>query len=101
MSIPNTYNPSDYEYLLRSLTEGSHIAKAESLKRFQILANSDKKQFAVYAKRIILALQDQFHEQRVLFSSFRNKSIFMPLCSSYKSSISTLKISSTTSEPKF
>ena len=58
MSIPNSYNPSDYEYLLRSLNEGSLIAKAEALKRFQILASSDKKQFSVYAKRVILALQD-------------------------------------------
>jgi hypothetical protein len=58
MSVPNSYNPSDYEYLLRSLTEGSHAAKAEALKRFQILAGSDKKQFGVYSKRIILALQE-------------------------------------------
>ena len=65
MSIPNSYNPSDYEYLLRSLTEGSQVAKSEALKRFQILASSDKKQFAVYAKRIILALQDLPNEQKV------------------------------------
>ena len=58
MSIHNSYNPSDYEYLLRSLSEGSQIAKAEALKRFQILATSDKRQFTVYAKRIVLALQD-------------------------------------------
>lgn len=65
MSIPNSYNPSDYEYLLRSLTEGSHAAKAEALKRFQILASSDKKQFAVYAKRIILAMQELVSEPKV------------------------------------
>lgn len=57
MSVSHSYNPSDYEYLLRSTTEGSPAAKAEALKRFQILASSDKKQFAVYAKRIIIALQ--------------------------------------------
>jgi len=28
MSIPNTYNPSDYEYLLKSLIEGNIIAKS-------------------------------------------------------------------------
>ena len=75
MSIPNSYNPSDYEYLLRSLTEGSQVAKSEALKRFQILASSDKKQFAVYAKRIILALQDLPNEQKVRnsFIEGRNK----------------------------
>ena len=66
MSIPNSYNPSDYEYLLRSLTEGSQVAKAEALKRFQILAGSDRKQFTVYAKRIILAIQDLVAEPKVL-----------------------------------
>lgn len=65
MSIPSSYNPSDYEYLLRSLSEGSHAAKAEALKRFQILAGSDKKQFSVYAKRIILAMQDLMSEPKV------------------------------------
>lgn len=58
MSVPASFNPSDYEYLLKSLTDGSMIAKSESLKRFNSLVNCDKKQFSVYAKRIVLALQD-------------------------------------------
>lgn len=57
MSIPNTFNPSDYEYLIRSLSEGSHFARAETLRRFITLASSDKKQFSLYSKRIVLALQ--------------------------------------------
>jgi hypothetical protein len=58
MSVPSSFNPSDYEYLLKSLTEGSMIAKSESLKRFNTLVINDKKQFGVYAKRIVLGLQD-------------------------------------------
>ncbi len=58
MSVPNSFNPSDYEYLLKSLSEGNMIAKSESLKRFNTLVLNDKKQFSVYAKRIVLALQD-------------------------------------------
>ena len=57
MSIPNTFNPSDYEFLIRSLSEGSHLAKGETLRRFITLASSDKKQFSLYAKRIVLAVQ--------------------------------------------
>jgi hypothetical protein len=26
--VPNTFNPSDYEYLLKSLVEGNMIAKS-------------------------------------------------------------------------
>lgn len=69
MSVPHSYNPSDYEYLLRSITEGSPAAKAEALKRFQILASSDKKQFGVYAKRIILALQELINQPKVPLSN--------------------------------
>lgn len=28
MSVPNTFNPSDYEYLLKSLIDGTPIAKS-------------------------------------------------------------------------
>jgi hypothetical protein len=56
MSVPSSFNPSDYEYLLKSLTDGNFLAKAESLKRFNTLVISDKKQFSVYAKRVVLAL---------------------------------------------
>lgn len=58
-------NPSDYEFLLRTLTEGNHVAKAESLKRFNTLILSDKKQFSTYAKRIVIALQDLILEPKV------------------------------------
>ena len=51
-------NPSDYEFLLRTLTDGNHVAKAESLKRFNTLILSDKKQFAMYAKRIVIGFQE-------------------------------------------
>jgi hypothetical protein len=65
MSVPNTFNPSDYEYLLKSLVDGSPIAKSESLKRFNTLVATDKKQFAVYAKRIVLSLQELMCEHKV------------------------------------
>jgi hypothetical protein len=51
-------NPSDYEFLLRTLAEGNHVARAESLKRLNTLVLSDKKQFASYAKRIVIGIQD-------------------------------------------
>ena len=51
-------NPSDYEFLLRTLIDGNHVAKAESLKRFNTLILSDKKQFAMYAKRIVIGIQE-------------------------------------------
>jgi hypothetical protein len=50
-------NPSDYEFLLRTLTDGNFVAKAESLKRFNTLILSDKKQFSMYAKRIVIGIQ--------------------------------------------
>jgi hypothetical protein len=69
-------NPSDYEFLLRTLTEGNHLAKAESLKRFNMLVLSDKKQFSAYAKRIVLALQDLMLEQKVQLIKYRKTSTF-------------------------
>lgn len=73
MSVPNSFNPSDYEYLLKSLSEGNMIAKSESLKRFNTLVLNDKKQFSVYAKRIVLALQDLMFEQKVKCVLFSNR----------------------------
>jgi hypothetical protein len=64
-------NPSDYEFLLRTLTEGNHLAKAESLKRFNTLILSDKKQFASYSKRIVIAIQELMLEQKVKISKYR------------------------------
>lgn len=68
-------NPSDYEFLLRTLVEGNQIAKAESLKRLNTLILSDKRQFASYAKRIVLSIQDLMLEQKVLLGSLRKISI--------------------------
>lgn len=67
-SLPNNFNPSDYEFLIKSLTEGNYLTKAESLKRFNTLIMTDKKQFAIYAKRIVLAIQDLLFEPKVLFA---------------------------------
>lgn len=64
-SLPNNFNPSDYEFLIKSLTEGNYITKAESLKRFNTLVTTDKKQFAIYAKRVVLAIQDLMFEPKV------------------------------------
>ena len=64
-SVPNSFNPSDYEFLVKSLTEGNYVTKAESLKRFNSLITTDKKQFAIYAKRIVLAIQDLMLEPKV------------------------------------
>lgn len=63
-SLPNNFNPSDYEFLIKSLTEGNYLTKAESLKRFNTLIMTDKKQFAIYAKRIVLAIQELLFEPK-------------------------------------
>ncbi len=57
-SIPTSFNPSDYEFLLKSISEGSNQVKAESLKRFNTLVTTDKKQFSIYAKRVVLSIQE-------------------------------------------
>ena len=64
----SSFNPSDYEFLIKSVLEGNHISKAESLRRFNTLVRTDKKQFAIYAKRIVLAIQDLLTEPKVFFS---------------------------------
>ena len=46
-SMPTSFNPSDYEFLLKSIIEGNIISKAESLKRLNTLVGSDKKQFSM------------------------------------------------------
>ena len=56
-SIPTSFNPSDYEFLLKSLNEGNPVTKSESLKRFNTLVTTDKKQFSIYAKRVVLSIQ--------------------------------------------
>ena len=69
-------NPSDYEFLLRTITDGNHVAKSESLKRFNTLVLSDKKQFAMYAKRIVIGIQDLMLEQKVFLILFRKISVY-------------------------
>ena len=64
-SLPTSFNPSDYEFLLKSVTEGNHITKAESLKRFNTLVGTDKKQFGIFAKRVVLSIQDLLLEPKV------------------------------------
>ena len=64
----SSFNPSDYEFLLKSVIEGNHVSKAESLKRFNTLVKTDKKQIAIFAKRIVLAIQDLLMEPKVHFS---------------------------------
>lgn len=44
--------------MLKSLSEGNYVTKAESLKKLNVLITKDKKQFSIYAKRIVLAIQD-------------------------------------------
>jgi hypothetical protein len=61
----NLSNPSDYEFLIKTITEGNINAKAESLKRLNSLITTDKKQFATYAKRIVVSIQDLLTETKV------------------------------------
>ena len=64
-TMPTSFNPSDYEFLLKSVIEGNLVSKAESLKRFNTLVVTDKKQFAIYAKRVVLAIQELLTEPKV------------------------------------
>ena len=57
-AVPTSFNPSDYEFLLKSIIEGNIVSKAESLRRFNTLVSTDKKQFAIYAKRVVLGIQE-------------------------------------------
>ena len=69
-SMPTSFNPSDYEFLLKSIIEGNIISKAESLKRLNTLVGSDKKQFSIYAKRIVIAIQDLLLEPKVFSANY-------------------------------
>ena len=64
-TIPTSFNPSDYEFLLKSVMEGNIVSKAESLKRLNTLVVTDKKQFSIYAKRVVLAIQELLLEPKV------------------------------------
>lgn len=67
-TVPTTFNPSDYEFLLKSVTEGNLVSKAESLKRLNTLVITDKKQFSIYAKRVVISIQDLLYEPKVIYS---------------------------------
>lgn len=64
-SLPTSFNPSDYEFLIKSLTQDSLQGKSESLKRLNTLIATDKKQFSGYAKRIVVLMQELLLEPRV------------------------------------
>lgn len=53
--------------MLKSVTEGNSVSKAESLKRLNTLVVTDKKQFSIYAKRVVIAIQDLLTEPKVIF----------------------------------
>lgn len=76
-TVPTTFNPSDYEFLLKSVTEGNLVSKAESLKRLNTLVITDKKQFSIYAKRVVISIQDLLYEPKVVHFSFRKISIYL------------------------
>lgn len=63
--VQTALNPSDYEFLLKSAAEGNIVSKAESLKKLNTLAVTDKKQFSIYAKRVVLIIQDMLTEPKV------------------------------------
>lgn len=64
-SLATSFNPSDYEFLIKSLTQDGLQGKCESLKRLNTLIATDKKQFAGYAKRIVVLMQELLLEPRV------------------------------------
>lgn len=75
-TIQTSLNPSDYEFLLKSAVEGNLLTKADSLKRLNSLVLNDKKQFAIYAKRVILIIQDLLLEPKVRIFIYRKILIF-------------------------
>lgn len=48
-----TFNTYDYEFLLKCLSEGSIIFKAEAIKRLNTLAGADKKQFVNHLRPVM------------------------------------------------
>ena len=70
-TVPTTFNPSDYEFLLKSVSEGNLVSKAESLKRLNTLVVTDKKQFSIYAKRVVISIKDLLYEPKVHQNIFR------------------------------
>lgn len=75
-TIQTSLNPSDYEFLLKSAVEGNLLTKADSLKRLNSLVLNDKKQFAIYAKRVVLIIQDLLLEPKVRIFIYRKILIF-------------------------
>lgn len=68
-ALPSSFNPSDYEFLIKSLTQDQPVGKSESLKRLNTLVATDKKQFSGYAKRIVVVMQELLLEPRVPYAA--------------------------------
>lgn len=60
----NNFNTQDYDFLLRTLSQGSLIFKSESLKRLLTLAINDKKQFVPISKNVLSELQSLYQEDK-------------------------------------
>lgn len=58
------FNTQDYDFLLRTLSQGSLIFKSESLKRLLQLAINDKKQFLPITKQVLFELQSLYNEDK-------------------------------------
>lgn len=59
-----TFNTYDYDFLIKCLAEGSAIFKAEALKRLNILAGADKKQFVNNVRSILTELESLYREDK-------------------------------------
>jgi len=49
----NNFNTQDYDFLLKTLQQGSLIFKAEAIKRLLMLAINDKKQFSIIIRQVL------------------------------------------------
>lgn len=60
----NNFNTHDYDFLLKTLQQGSLIFKAEALKRLLMLAINDKKQFSIITKQVLEYLPQFYLEDK-------------------------------------
>jgi hypothetical protein len=59
-----TFNTYDYDFLVKCLSEGSIIFKAEALKRLNTLAGADKKQFINHLRNILVEMEPLYREEK-------------------------------------
>jgi hypothetical protein len=59
-----TFNTYDYDFLIKCLSEGSAIFKAEALKRLNVLAGADKKQFVNNLRPVLSELESLYKEDK-------------------------------------